>query len=236
MSTSEHTLVELKAKVADLGIIRTKINQLEVQSVGVFHQKDVYYEVPEGRLKFREVEGSNVAELIYYEREDIAGPKRSVVTILRIPKNGDFRKILEETRWELDIRGYKRIKLVVSGGITEKDIIELNDIVDAFGVGTAISAAPVLDFALDIVEIDGKPLAKRGKRSGAKKVIRCNGCADDRVVPEAEKINEIYCGTCGKKYEEVFVDAISNGRVLYGYPPAGDIRKKVTESFKFLEL
>lgn len=88
-------LLELKAKVADLGIIRTKINQLEVQSVGVFHQKDVYYEVPEGRLKLREVKGSNVAELIYYEREDVAGPKRSVVTILRIPRNGDFRKILE---------------------------------------------------------------------------------------------------------------------------------------------
>ena len=88
-------LVELKAKVEDLEIIRAKINRLEVQFVGMFHQKDVYYEVPEGRLKLREVEGNNVAELIYYEREDVAGPKRSVVTILKIPKHGDFRTILE---------------------------------------------------------------------------------------------------------------------------------------------
>ena len=79
-------------------------------------------------------------------------------------------------------------------------------------------------------------MAKRGKRSGAKKVIRCSGCGDDRVIPETEKIHELRCEACGQKYKEILVDAISAGRVLYRYPAAGDIRDMVTGSFKFLDL
>jgi nicotinate phosphoribosyltransferase len=44
-------------------------------------------------------------------------------------------------------------------------------VVDLYGVGTSISSSPVLDFAMDIVEIDGQPLAKRGKSSGEKQVF-----------------------------------------------------------------
>ena len=40
----------------------------------------------------------------------------------------------------------------------------------SFGVGGAIANAPVIDFGMDIVEIGGKPKAKRGKRSGVKQV------------------------------------------------------------------
>jgi nicotinate phosphoribosyltransferase len=49
-------------------------------------------------------------------------------------------------------------------------VLASRDIVDAFGVGGAIANAPVIDFSMDIVEIHGKPLAKRGKRSGTKQV------------------------------------------------------------------
>jgi nicotinic acid phosphoribosyltransferase len=41
-------------------------------------------------------------------------------------------------------------------------------VVDAYGVGTSITNARVIDFAMDIIGIEGKPLAKRGKISGAK--------------------------------------------------------------------
>ncbi len=39
-----------------------------------------------GRLKLREVKGETDAKLIYYERENIAKPKRSSVFILTIPR------------------------------------------------------------------------------------------------------------------------------------------------------
>ncbi|MCL4395315.1 MAG: nicotinate phosphoribosyltransferase, partial [Chloroflexi bacterium] len=38
--------------------------------------------------------------------------------------------------------------------------------VDAFGIGSAISAAPPIDFTGDLKEIDGKPIAKRGRIPG----------------------------------------------------------------------
>ena len=87
-------------------------------------------------------------------------------------RRGNFRKIVEEVRWELDIRGRQDVGIVVSGGLDLGDIIALRDLVDAFGVGTSIAGARPLDFALDIVEKDGKFVAKRGKRGGWKQVYR----------------------------------------------------------------
>jgi len=151
-------------------------------------------------------------------------------------RRGDFKDILEEIRWELDIRGFKDIKLVVSGGLSEDDIIHLRDIADSFGVGTTISSAPVLDYALDIVEIEGKPTAKRGKRSGAKTVMRCSRCGKDRIVPEPEGRKASGCEECGGSCEDIMVQAISSGRVLYDFPPAKVLRDRVRDSFSRLEL
>ncbi|MDH5448137.1 MAG: class IV adenylate cyclase [Candidatus Bathyarchaeota archaeon] len=88
-------MVELKAKVDGLETIRDKLIQYSAKQVGTFHQIDTYYKVPKGRLKLREVEGKSDAELIYYERENVAEPKRSSVFILIIPQPQVFRQILE---------------------------------------------------------------------------------------------------------------------------------------------
>ncbi|MEM0293913.1 MAG: nicotinate phosphoribosyltransferase, partial [Saccharolobus sp.] len=89
-------------------------------------------------------------------------------------RRGNFRKIIQEVRWTLDINGYNHVKIFVSGGIDEDDIINLRDIVDGFGIGTSIAFPPSVDFSADIVEkyIDGKwvPFTKRGKWPGAKQV------------------------------------------------------------------
>jgi len=89
------TMVELKARVDDLEIIRDKLIQFRAEQIGVFHQIDTYYEVCPGRLKLREVEGETDAELIYYERENIAEPKRSSIFILKIPQPHTFKQIIE---------------------------------------------------------------------------------------------------------------------------------------------
>jgi nicotinate phosphoribosyltransferase len=80
--------------------------------------------------------------------------------------------IIDEVRWELDTHGYSGVKIFLSGGVTRKDVILYRHCVDAFGIGGAIANAPVTDFGMDIVEINGKPKAKRGKRSGIKQVYR----------------------------------------------------------------
>ena len=97
-------------------------------------------------------------------------------------RRGNMRSIIEEVRWELDAHGFTGVKIFLSGGLTRDDVILYRDIVDAFGVGGAIANAPVIDFGMDIVEIEGTPKAKRGKRSGVKQVYELPG-GDHRMLP-----------------------------------------------------
>ncbi|NHW22774.1 MAG: nicotinate phosphoribosyltransferase [Archaeoglobales archaeon] len=96
-------------------------------------------------------------------------------------RKGNFRKIVEEVKWELSIRGRGDVKIFLSGGLKLPDILALRDLADAFGVGTAISAAKPIDFAMDIVEKEGVFCAKRGKRSGMKQVYRDWSKLEDEI-------------------------------------------------------
>ncbi|PSP54925.1 nicotinate phosphoribosyltransferase [Halobacteriales archaeon QS_1_67_19] len=87
-------------------------------------------------------------------------------------RRGDFRHIVREVRWELDARGYEDVDIFVSGGLGPAELRNLRDLADGFGVGGYVSNADPLDFALDIVELDGEPVAKRGKLSGEKTAFR----------------------------------------------------------------
>ena len=105
-------------------------------------------------------------------------------------RRGDFRHIVREIQWELDVRGYEDVDVYVSGGLGPADLRALRDVVDGFGVGGHVSNADPVDFALDIVAVDGDPAAKRGKLSGAKAVYRTADGAHavglaDRRAPEA---------------------------------------------------
>jgi nicotinate phosphoribosyltransferase len=87
-------------------------------------------------------------------------------------RRGDFRHIVREVRWELDARGHGDVDVFVSGGIDPASVRHLRDVVDGFGVGGYVSNADPIDFALDIVAVDGEPAAKRGKLSGTKQAYR----------------------------------------------------------------
>ncbi|MCF7805010.1 MAG: nicotinate phosphoribosyltransferase [Candidatus Marinimicrobia bacterium] len=99
-------------------------------------------------------------------------------------RRGDLLEIMKEVRWELDLRGFDHVKLFVSGGLDEYTITEYNSVADAYGVGTSVSTAPVIDFSLDIVDIEGEPMAKRGKTSGQKMLWRCESCLRQKTVPK----------------------------------------------------
>jgi len=95
MSMSEHILVELKAKVDTLEPIRSKLMALKAERIGTFRQTDIYFDVPRGRLKLRQI-NSEKTQLIYYEREDISKPKRSEVFIIEIPESKAFTALLKK--------------------------------------------------------------------------------------------------------------------------------------------
>lgn len=168
----------------------------------------------------------NVAEALgkrlFAVRFDTAGSRR-----------GDFYRILEECRWELNLRGYKHIKFYVSGGIKEDDIPVLNPIVDGYGIGTSISNAPVVDYAMDIMEIEGKPVAKRGKWSGSKRLLRCPKCKLDKIVPNNR---ERYKCSCGKKFEDILIPVIDKGKQLIKTEQPSEIRKFVLDNIRNISL
>lgn len=148
-------------------------------------------------------------------------------------RRGNFYRILEECRWELDLRGYKHIKFYVSGGIKEEDVPVLNPVVDGYGIGTSISNAPVIDYAMDIMEVEGKPLAKRGKWSGSKRVLRCPACNKGTIVPHNNKEHKCECGAI---FEDVLIPVMDNGKHLIDMPSHKEIRNFVLKQLERLSL
>lgn len=142
-------------------------------------------------------------------------------------RRGSLFEIMRETRWELDIRGYEWVKLYASGGIDEEAIRQLNPVCDGYGVGTALSNATTIDFSFDIVEINGRPIAKRGKQSGAKTVVRCPICGAREVVfrPQSPGI----CPTCGVPRENLHRLYIDGGKIVADLPDAQTIRQRTLQ-------
>jgi nicotinate phosphoribosyltransferase len=149
-------------------------------------------------------------------------------------RRGDFFRILQEVRWELDLRGFGHVKLIASGGVDEYEILTLNPVADAYGVGTSIASAPVLNFALDIMEIEGRPMAKRGKWSGAKDVLRCRACLTTVVVPAGRRPEPCACG--GGSWDAVLKPLVSGGRVARDLPPPRTIRDFVLDQLTHLPM
>ncbi|MFH1858480.1 MAG: nicotinate phosphoribosyltransferase, partial [Candidatus Omnitrophota bacterium] len=150
-------------------------------------------------------------------------------------RRGNFVDILKEVRWELDIRGFQHVKLFVSGGLDEADIPKLNPWVYGFGVGTTLSAASTIDFAMDIVEVEGKPLAKRGKNSGAKTVLRCKSCYASCVIPFREASLLRRCD-CGLKQEMLLERVLEKRKITRSLPTADRIRQYVLKQLPHYSL
>ncbi|PRX28623.1 nicotinate phosphoribosyltransferase [Orenia metallireducens] len=75
--------------------------------------------------------------------------------------------LVKEVRARLDQAGHNHVNIFVSGGLTPERIIELKSLgVNGFGVGSYISGAKAIDMTMDIKEINGKPIAKRGRIPG----------------------------------------------------------------------
>ncbi|MEM0482103.1 MAG: nicotinate phosphoribosyltransferase [Nitrososphaerota archaeon] len=136
-------------------------------------------------------------------------------------RRGNMRRIVEEVKWTLAVNGYRDVKLYVSGGIDEGDVEELNDIVDGFGVGTSIAFPPSIDLALDIVEVEGRPVSKRGKLPSSKQVYRCE-MFHDTVVPREKKLER--CPKCGRSVEKLLKPIILNGEIVEDLPSTRAIR------------
>lgn len=111
-------------------------------------------------------------------------------------RRGSFEHIIKEVAATLAGLDRDDVDIFVSGGIDPDDIRELRRLVDGFGVGGYVSNADPVDFSLDIVEIDGQPISKRGKLAGVKNVYRMPSNGDDHdehiaTTTELLNLNEL---------------------------------------------
>jgi nicotinate phosphoribosyltransferase len=77
--------------------------------------------------------------------------------------------LVKEVRAWLDLEGFKDVQIVVSGGLDPERIryfITEGAPVSIFAVGSYISDAKPIDFTADLHEIEGRPIAKRGRTPG----------------------------------------------------------------------
>lgn len=82
-------------------------------------------------------------------------------------RGGVTAGLVREVKARLAGAGYGAVKVVATGGLTPERILELKEAgADAFGVGSYISGAKAIDMTMDLKEIEGRPVAKRGRIPG----------------------------------------------------------------------
>jgi nicotinate phosphoribosyltransferase len=84
-------------------------------------------------------------------------------------RGGVTPDLVREVRARLDLAGYPDVGIFISGGLTVERIRLLRESgvpIVGFGVGSAISGAPPIDFTADIKAIANHPVAKRGRIPG----------------------------------------------------------------------
>jgi nicotinate phosphoribosyltransferase len=116
--------------------------------------------------------------------------------------SGDLAVMAHQSRARLDALGALGTAIVVSGDLDEYSIAALTAApVNAYGAGTAVvvgSGAPTAELVYKLVEVDGRPVAKRSEnkptRGGRKLAFRqhrASGTATSEVVVLASSLPEL---------------------------------------------
>jgi nicotinate phosphoribosyltransferase len=162
---------------------------------------------------------------------EVLGPKLWGVRLdTPASRRGDFLKIAEEVRWELDIRGGKNVKIIASGRLDEEAISKLNPVVDGYGVGTAVAYPPVIDLSAKIVEVmEGTKKeyrAKRGGLGGRKAVYRSSGFKDHVMLESGAKRN---------RSTALLKPLLEKGKMARDFEDVGALRTKVLANLEELK-
>jgi predicted adenylyl cyclase CyaB len=89
-----HINYEFKASCSDIEALETKLKELDPLFIGIDHQIDTYFNIPNGRLKLRE--GNIENSLIHYNRTNTAGAKQSDVTLYQHQPDKNLKEALSK--------------------------------------------------------------------------------------------------------------------------------------------
>jgi nicotinate phosphoribosyltransferase len=147
--------------------------------------------------------------------------------------SGDVGVLARKARDQLDSLGAKDTRIVVSGDLDEHAIAALRaEPVDAYGVGTAVvvgSGAPTAGMVYKLVEVNGKPVAKRSEnkasRGGQKGALR-------RHKPTGTALEEVVYPTAappafGEYDRPLQIPLCRGGRPVDTLPTLDDARQRL---------
>ncbi len=161
---------------------------------------------------------------------EVAGPELGAIRI----DSGDVGVLARQAREQLDRLGARNTKIVVSGDLDEYAIASLRaEPVDAYGVGTSLvtgSGAPTAGMVYKLVEVDGRPVAKRSShkesRGGRKSALR-------RHKPTGTALEElVYVGSppeMGEHDRELPVPLMRAGQPVADLPTLEEGRRRVRQ-------
>jgi predicted adenylyl cyclase CyaB len=116
--------IEIKARVPDFEKLTRAAQELSDTPCQVIPQEDTFFNCPAGRLKLRTL-SPVLGQLIYYQREDQAGPKHSHYTIYETDNPHALKDVLAQA-W--GVRGsVKKTRYLYLSGQTR---IHLDDVED----------------------------------------------------------------------------------------------------------
>jgi len=140
--------IEIKARVDDFEALKTRAESISDKPLEIIPQEDIFFNTEKGRLKLR-VLAPDLGYLIYYERPDQDGPKRSDYHLAKTNDPGNLktalslalgiRGVVKKTRY-LYMAGQTRIHLDEVEGLgqfMELEVIMREDQNDAEGQAIA---------------------------------------------------------------------------------------------------
>lgn len=89
--------VEIKARTTNAAGIRTWLIEAGARYIGLDHQVDTFFHLPEGKGRLKLREGNIENALIHYHRPDQEGPKTSEVTLYKTDKGKQLKEVLQRS-------------------------------------------------------------------------------------------------------------------------------------------
>jgi predicted adenylyl cyclase CyaB len=149
-----HLNIEIKARCAEPEKIRGILRERGARMAGTDHQIDTYFRVPSGRLKLRE--GNIENALIFYQRADQKGPKRSDIVMAPTAPESGLKEVLSRALG-IKVVVDKRREIYFIGNVKfHIDQVEgLGSFVEIEAIGTAANRDELLRQCREYLELLG---------------------------------------------------------------------------------
>jgi adenylate cyclase len=115
--------VEIKARISGVAALLPRAAQLADTGPTVIEQDDTFFACANGRLKLRDQSAAG-AELIFYERADLRGPKESFYVRVPVPDPQALRELLQLAHGQTGRVRKRRVLFLVGRTRIHLDAVE----------------------------------------------------------------------------------------------------------------